>query len=76
MRSDIVACKEVGVAGVVIGVLHADGSVNEEATKLLVEDARPMTVTFHRAVDVCKDPVGAVEVRCIVPLIHLTQRIH
>jgi hypothetical protein len=62
MRSDIIACKEAGAAGVVVGALTADGGVDEETMKLLVDGARPMTVTFHRAIDVCNDPIKAVQV--------------
>ncbi len=51
MRDDILHMKSLGVAGVVLGVLHPDGSVDVAVTKELVELASPMQATFHRAFD-------------------------
>ena len=61
MKADIAFCKEIKCDGVVIGLLLADGRVDTVRTAELVELARPMQVTFHRAFDRCKDPVGALE---------------
>jgi copper homeostasis protein len=58
---DIEFCKEIGCDGVVVGVLNADGSVNEQQTKTMVQAAQPMGVTFHRAFDVAKDVEQALE---------------
>ncbi|CAN5438139.1 copper homeostasis protein CutC [soil metagenome] len=60
MKRDTEAAKRLGVDGVVIGILNADGSVDIERTAELAALARPMTVTFHRAFDVCSDPGRAV----------------
>ena len=57
MKNDIQICKELGFAGVVIGLLLPDGSIDKERTKELVQLAAPMAVTFHRAFDRCKDPI-------------------
>jgi copper homeostasis protein len=57
MKNDIQICKELGFAGVVIGLLLPDGSIDKERTKSLVDLAAPMAVTFHRAFDRCKDPI-------------------
>ena len=48
---DIKALKDLGVVGVVIGCLTPDGKIDEARTKALVEAARPMKVTCHRAFD-------------------------
>lgn len=56
MVSSIEYCKEIGVDGVVFGVLNEDGSLNQLATKKLIEVAGGMTNTFHRAFDVCVEP--------------------
>jgi copper homeostasis protein len=51
MRQDILHMKSLGVAGVVLGVLHSDGSIDVAATRELVLVALPLQVTFHRAFD-------------------------
>jgi copper homeostasis protein len=51
MQEDILQCKELGADGVVFGLLDANRNVDEERTKLLVQMARPMQVTFHKAID-------------------------
>lgn len=56
MRRDIEFCGEAGVDGVVIGLLLKDGNIDIERSAKLVENARPMSVTFHRAFDLCSDP--------------------
>ena len=61
MRRDIEACGEAGADGVVIGILLKDGNIDVERTGRLVELARPMKVTFHRAFDVCQNPVLGLE---------------
>jgi len=61
MRTDILDCKTRAVDGVVLGVLTADDLVDRARTRELVELARPLQVTFHRAVDVCRDLDRALE---------------
>ena len=61
MERDILACKKLGVDGVVIGLLTADGDIDVPRTRRLVELAAPMPVTFHRAFDVARDPFKALE---------------
>jgi copper homeostasis protein len=55
MRRDVETAKELGMDGIVLGLLGADGQVEVERTKQLVEWARPLPVTFHRAFDECVD---------------------
>ncbi len=57
MKRDIEFCGKAGVDGIVTGILLDDGNIDVERTAMLVEFARPMTVTFHRAFDMCADPV-------------------
>lgn len=61
MLKDIEICRESGVNGIVTGLLNADGTIDVERTKYIVEAAAPMTVTFHRAFDLCSDPVKGLE---------------
>lgn len=58
---DIVAVREAGASGVVIGALTCDGKIDEKAVAAMVAVAKPMSVTFHRAIDVARDPIAAVE---------------
>lgn len=61
MKLDIETAKAAGADGVVIGILNEDGTVDEERTRELVALARPMSVTFHRAFDMTRDPYEALE---------------
>ena len=61
METDIRMAHELGADGVVVGALTADGDVDEEAAERLVEAAGGMSVTFHRAFDLCADPFAALE---------------
>jgi len=61
IRKDVEFCRSVGCDGVVIGVLLPDSRVDVERTRMLVELAGPMTVTFHRAFDRSSDPLRALE---------------
>tara|TARA_Y100000385_G_scaffold286107_1_gene347446 strand:- start:1775 stop:2527 length:753 start_codon:yes stop_codon:yes gene_type:complete len=51
MKSEILWFKENGADGIVLGLLNPDGSIDKERTSILVEIARPLPVTFHRAFD-------------------------
>ena len=61
MRREIENCGECGVDGIVLGILESDGAIDVERTAKLIELARPMTATFHRAYDMCADPEKGLE---------------
>jgi copper homeostasis protein len=61
MREDIRMAKDFGADGVVFGCLTAEGDIDKGLTSGLIQLARPMNVTFHRAFDVCRDPRQALE---------------
>jgi copper homeostasis protein len=64
MRRDISAAKRMGVNGIVLGILNTSGYVDLERTRELVELARPLSVTFHRAFDMSADFFRALEDVC------------
>ena len=61
MVDDIVAAREAGVHGVVIGALTPDGEIDMNACRKMMEAAAGISVTFHRAFDLCRDPFKALE---------------
>jgi len=61
MEQDIAIAKAEGADGVVFGLLLPDGTVDAERTARLIEAARPMAVTFHRAFDLAAEAVAALE---------------
>ena len=61
MEEDIRTCKRLGVDGVVIGALTANGDIDTATCKRLIKVADGMSVTFHRAFDMCRNPQKALE---------------
>ncbi len=61
MIADIRFCSEIGVDGVVVGALTPDGNVDMSACRRLMDAAGDMSITFHRAFDVCVEPSRALE---------------
>jgi copper homeostasis protein len=61
MEADVEIAKRMGANGVVLGLLREDGTIDVERTRDLIQRARPLSVTFHRAFDMSADPFGALE---------------
>jgi len=61
MERDITAAKQLGADAVVLGLLDANGAVDASKTARLLELARPMKVTFHRAIDMSRNPLKSLE---------------
>ncbi len=61
MRRDIDIACSLGAAGVVVGALRGDATVDVETIAGLVERARSMSVTFHRAIDLTPDPLATID---------------
>jgi copper homeostasis protein len=68
MLADVASLRELGVAGVVVGCLTADGAIDEVRMTALAAAAGPLAVTCHRAFDMTRDPAAALEalIRCKV----------
>jgi copper homeostasis protein len=64
MRRDIIQAKNLGADGVVLGILDAGGRIDVPGTRQLVELARPLNVTFHRAFDMAADLFQSLEDVC------------
>ena len=56
MEADIRAFRQAGAQGVVIGCLTPEGDLDPEAMKRLMAAAGGMSITLHRAFDMCRDP--------------------
>ncbi len=61
MQRDIEFAKQLGADGVVIGILKPNGTIDKARTRDLVQRARPMSVTFHKAFDMTRDPFAALD---------------
>jgi copper homeostasis protein len=55
MKRDIDIAKNFRAEGVVLGILNRDRNVDQGRTRELVERARPLVVTFHRAFDMVRN---------------------
>lgn len=61
MKRDLYAIQKISVDGFVFGILNSDGTIDKKRCKELVEKARPLKVTCHRAFDMTRDPFEALE---------------
>ncbi|XP_067125768.1 copper homeostasis protein cutC homolog isoform X2 [Centruroides vittatus] len=61
MKEDIKIAKENGADGFVLGALTSSGKIDEENCKVLIDEASPLPVTFHRAFDLSSDPMDALQ---------------
>lgn len=61
MLENIAMAKALGVAGIVSGILTADGHIDLDRMTQLVEASAPLPFTCHRAFDMCQDPMLAID---------------
>lgn len=61
MLKDIDVAKQLGADGVVFGCLTADGEIDLPVMRELMKASEGLSVTFHRAFDVCRDAKKALE---------------
>lgn len=55
MEQDVLTAKQLGANGIVFGILKEDGDIDVRRTSRLIEIARPLKSTFHRAFDMSRD---------------------
>ncbi len=53
--------KEMGFPGAVVGVLDTEGRIDINRMQVLMEIAQGMNITFHRAFDMCINPMLGLE---------------
>lgn len=61
MLEDVVRVRELGFPGLVIGLLDEYANVDMPRMRQIMAAAKGMAVTFHRAFDMCKNPIQAFE---------------
>lgn len=61
MLDDVRTVRELGFPGLVTGILDADGNVDMPRMQQIMAAAGPLAVTFHRAFDMCANPVNALK---------------
>ena len=61
MKADIMTAKRLGADGVVFGILTPDGRIDTARCTELVQLAKPLQVTCHRAIDMTNNILQAVE---------------
>ena len=61
MLEDVRMARRLGVDGVVFGVLTSDGDIDMDFMRQLMAESEGMSVTFHRAFDVCCTPFVSLE---------------
>ena len=61
IKLDIAILKKMKINGIVIGFIKSNGDIDTERTREIVELAKPLEVTFHRAFDMCRNHFFALE---------------
>ncbi|GAB4191609.1 MAG: copper homeostasis protein CutC [Thermoflexibacter sp.] len=61
IKKDIKVAKNLGADGIVVGILKADGTIDQERMSIIMEHCHPLPVTFHRAFDMSVEPFQALE---------------
>jgi len=61
MEADIAAARAAGAHGLVFGALRADATIDVDVMRRLIDRARPLPVTCHKAIDAARDPFEALD---------------
>ena len=61
MLDDIAMVRDLGFSGLVTGLLDVDGNVDMSRMEKIMRAAGTLNVTFHRAFDMCANPLNALK---------------
>ena len=61
MLRDISTFKKIDIDGIVIGCLNKDDEIDLKKINLFIENARPLKVIFHKAIDITSDPLKSLK---------------
>jgi len=61
MEADIAMASAAGAHGVVFGALRHDATIDVAVMRRLIDRARPLPVTCHKAIDAARDPLEALD---------------
>ncbi|CAN5446458.1 copper homeostasis protein CutC [soil metagenome] len=64
MKRDLIQFQKISVDGFVLGILNENGTIDKKRCRELIDKAKPLKVTCHRAFDMTRDPFEALE-NCI-----------
>jgi copper homeostasis protein len=62
LRRDLTLAKQLGADMLVCGVLHPDGTIDRDRLREVLDRAKPLPVTFHRAFDMTRDAIEALDI--------------
>lgn len=59
IKNEIKMFKKLGVDGIVVGILTKNGEIDLDNMKKFIDETQDIPITFHRAFDVCREPLKA-----------------
>jgi copper homeostasis protein len=62
MKRDVAMAADAGAAGIVIGILKPNGTIDAQRTRAVMDVAPSLPATFHLAFDVAPDPMEALDI--------------
>ncbi|MEJ1238613.1 copper homeostasis protein CutC [Chryseolinea sp. T2] len=61
MKRDLSQFQKLSIDGIVFGILLPDGTIDKKRCAELIQKAKPLKITCHRAFDMTRDPFQALE---------------
>ncbi|WP_314291299.1 copper homeostasis protein CutC [Leptotrichia massiliensis] len=59
IKNEIKMFKKLGADGIVVGILTKNGEIDLDNMKKFIDETQDIPITFHRAFDVCREPLKA-----------------